>query len=390
MNLHQKITQLAKKTGFPLVSVIPTDRYECGYNRLATIQKNLGEYPFVKNDPDYRTTPNKYTTWAKSLIIGLYPYGCAPEKTSPKPNDQFIRGRFARVAWGRDYHLVVKEALVDLAQKLKKHSIISSNFLPIVDTSPLAERELAFRGELGIKGNHNCLMVPGLGSFFFIGGLLIDTELPQMNNLNLTTSKCLNCERCINSCPGSALDSKSYLDLNNCAAYLTVKKGFLTRKQRNIIGDYLYGCDKCQVVCPENRNNDDYSPDCMPEWGEEVLNIDDIYPKISDILKLSNKQFKNRFKDNAIFWRGKKVLQRNALIVLGNLKDPRSTQLVLDSFHDQREIIRTMSVWASEKIYENLNNKEREQVLKELNVLYNNEKSEMVLNELKQTLNNIS
>ncbi|ACB84089.1 tRNA epoxyqueuosine(34) reductase QueG [Natranaerobius thermophilus] len=403
MNSLSKLRQMALNNGFVSTGVISPDEYKEGKSRQEQAQARGHLMPFINKSQNLatRVNPSKYANWVKTVILVLYPYGGSNGNHPPKPDDGVLRGRFSKISWGRDYHLVVKKALQDLASDLVNEDIISETYETFIDTSPFAERELAFRAGLGYPGRHGCLINPTYGSFVVIGGILTDTMLPTNEQpVDEIFSTCKSCDECITVCPGKALEDSNHeskIQLENCAAYLTVVKGIIPRKKRPIIKDYLYGCDECQNVCPENSSNNFGSTnnDCvktfsLPKWDEQHLTIEDLYPQITKILNLSNQTFRKKYKDNAVFWRGKQVLKRNAVIALGNLKDPKGLPLILETLANPSPIIRAHVPWSLEQISTQLPIHKKSWIYHKLEQQYLKESDPLVIDELKSSLLNLS
>ncbi len=389
---YEMIAAKAAQIGFVQVGVIPTDQCENGYKRLQRARDVKRDPPFTPSCLNLRTTPKLYAPWASSMIIGLYPYGAPPVQTPPKPVDGFLRGRLARIAWGKDYHNVVRQALNGLGTQLRDAGLLDK-FESFVDTSPFSERELALRAGLGIRGQHNNLLSPTGTPFVIIGGLLVDQDLGTWKGVSRSKAfNCRNCLQCITVCPGKALSANDFLDYSNCVAYLTVQKGIIPRDKRPIMKDYLYGCDLCLEACSRHP-----LPDTLkvaetteyPTWGGEALTVEHLYPKLKSILSLTNKQFKVQWRDSALNWRGKTVLQRNAMIALGNSGDGRGIDLAVAHLKDDREIMKAHAVWACERLYNDLSRFQKRRVLRALDLLANQETSEMVQQELKVTLDSL-
>lgn len=381
------LTRAAKDAGFIVAGTIKCDRYESAYHRLLNLEKHGHFMPFVPNDMAFRTTPARYGEWVQSVIMALYPYGAPPAKIPEKPSDNWLRGKMARIAWGEDYHYVVERALRDFGKKLQ-HAGYINTFVPIVDTSPFAEKELAYKAGLGLHGKNNCLIHPGWGSMVLVGGLLVDVDLPTINHYEPDMyAGCATCDRCIDACPGGALSYSqkcSTLDVKRCGAYLTVQKGMIPLENRQIINDYLYGCDICLEVCPENRR--DFFGNGLLFWGGRQLAIDELYPKISPIISMDNKSFDQCFGNNAAHWRGKTVMQRNAFIAMGNMQEFEGIPLVLQGFKDSRSVIRAHAVWAAGQIIKNNDNRENRKIRKAMESLKKKETNQVVLYELENVL----
>lgn len=156
---------------------------------------------------------------------------------------------------------------------------------------------------------------------------------------------CGDCTKCIDACPTGALVGPGQLNAQACISFLTQTKGFLSEDYMSKIGNRLYGCDTCQIVCPHNRGkNWNHRPQLLPD--PEVVK-----PLLMPILDLSNRGFKEKFGSSSAAWRGKNPIQRNAVIALGNFKEasavPKLTELVLK---ETRPVMRGTAAWALSRI----------------------------------------
>ncbi|UMZ74505.1 tRNA epoxyqueuosine(34) reductase QueG [Natranaerofaba carboxydovora] len=374
MELLDLIKNEANDLGFLDIGIIDA-KFSVNSAKRLLKRKKLGENtPFVPRDITVRVSPKKYAFWANSVIVVTFPYNFRGGLTK-KPVDEHLRGRISKSAWGKDYHLVLKDKLNALGEQLRRENVICK-YQAFVDTSPLADRELAFRAGIGTFGKNNNLISNQGGSFIFIGGLLTDKELPRGlidNEAEKASKRCLECEKCIKSCPGNALLYGNRLKVERCVSYLTVKKGYIEEEYRPMMADNIYGCDRCVEVCPVNYSHEDKCVDRntdkdIDELLPKDLTKDDIFPRLDFLLGLSNKKFKMYYGNTAISWRGKAVIQRNAAIAAGNLKDPRGLDLLLKSIKEKGEIVTCHSLWSIGMIYDNLTNKQKvivENILKD-------------------------
>lgn len=226
---------------------------------------------------------------AKSVIVYLAPYNHGQKSEN-----------VSLYATGMDYHIVCSHIGQYIIDQLTKYGYGGICF---ADSGPLDERKLALKAGLGIKGKNGFVINEQYGTFTFIGYIITDCEFPYKN---FETGNCLNCGKCINSCPGGALTEKGFLE-EKCLSYLTQKKGILNDDEIKLIkkGSCAWGCDICQNCCPMNKNTK-LTP--IPYFKENlILCINDEY--------LSNKEFKDKYKNRAFTWRGKTVIERNLSIL---------------------------------------------------------------------------
>lgn len=265
------------------------------------IEKYIVDTPFVKFEKEKRIDPRLTMENCKSIIVIGLPYGKYENFTL----DNELRGKFSIGAIFTDYHIIIKNILNELAIYLKVEN--DFEYKIFVDTGPLVERELAKKSGLGYQGKNLSIISEKFGSYFFIGYMMVDFEMKSSNNCNF--SMCADCDLCIKACPTKALKNNYIFNINNCISYLTQKKEPIDENLKKKMGNALYGCDICQSVCPKNK----YIK------LEPINDIDIIRPKLEDFLKLTNREFKNIFGETAIYWRGKKTIQRNASIAISNV-----------------------------------------------------------------------
>ncbi len=233
-------------------------------------------------------------------------------KTICFEKDNELRGNISLSAIGTDYHVQLKAILESLTKTIcSNYKQAEAKFF--VDNGPLVERELAVKAGLGFAGKNRNVITQAFGSFFFIGYILTNAVLPYSSNKNLGLS-CGNCNLCIKACPGNALCEQAF-NVERCASYLTQKKGELTDEQKRIMGNKIYGCDICQIVCPFNKA---VIKNCK-HTTIEITDIEQANPLLCNIKNMTNKQFKERFSNTALFWRGASVIRRNAQIAIENL-----------------------------------------------------------------------
>lgn len=251
--------------------------------------------PFTAADVEERLRGTTEFT-PKSAIVCLFPYYI--EHSGPS--------NLSRYTWGTDYHLVINEYLDKLIEKLQKMNT-SAQFSIHCDTSPLADRYMAYLAGLGFYGKNNCFISPKWGSYVMIGTILTTLEFEPNTPLG---QSCMECNRCITACLGQCLGHDEF-KYDTCKSYLTQKKGDLTNEEETIIGKtpLVFGCDVCQEVCPHNQS---IPATPIPEFQHVEPYID-----INEIETLTNKEFKAKYGHRAFSWRGKKILIRNQNIIEG-------------------------------------------------------------------------
>jgi epoxyqueuosine reductase len=247
-------------------------------------------------------------------------------------------GPVARYARGRDYHDVILERLAELHRWLEAEVGRPVNAKAYVDTGPILERDLARRAGLGWFGKNTMLIHPRLGSFFFLGAILVDLELTA--DAPFESEHCGTCTRCLDACPTQALVAPGVMDARRCISYLTIElKGSIPETLRSSVGDHVYGCDVCQDVCPWNvrfaRALDE--PALAPRAEIDAI----------EMLALDDAGFRERYRGTAVTRAKRRGLARNAAVVLGNRGDA-SALPVLEraALEDPDPVVREHATWA--------------------------------------------
>lgn len=227
-------------------------------------------------------------------------------------------GPVARYARGDDYHDVLDAKLRELHAWLRLELGRDVRGRAFVDTGPLLERDLARRAGLGWFGKNTNLINPTLGSFFFLGALLVDLELAP--DEPFATDHCGTCTRCIDACPTHAIVEPRVLDATQCISYLTIEaRGEIPSALRESIGELLYGCDICQDVCPWNEKFSRALPAGSPFAAREAIAGKDARTLAREIMQMTQEEFSERFRRSPMKRAKLRGLKRNAEVVLGNV-----------------------------------------------------------------------
>jgi epoxyqueuosine reductase len=216
-----------------------------------------------------------------------------------------------------------------------------------VDTGPILERDLARRAGLGWFGKNTNLINPQLGSFFFIGSLLIELELES--DVPFEADRCGTCTRCLEACPTDAIVEPHVLDATRCISYLTIEaRGSVPLELREGIGDRVYGCDICQDVCPWNVS---FSRDAAHDAFTPRASLEGDARRISrTLLSMNVDEFRTTFKGSAMKRAKLRGLKRNAAVVLGNAGDYEDVPVLERALADDEELVREHASWALERI----------------------------------------
>lgn len=297
---------------------------------------DLGTWGYDETYARKAADPGAVLAGARSVICIAVPYATPPARRSP------LHGRVSNYAWSLDYHKRVRELLAGVA-----HAIDEAAGAPVTaiacDTKPIAERAFAARAGLGWIGKHTNLISPTLGSFVFLGEVVTTLELTPDAPLRKT---CGACTLCIEGCPTGALRGDYTIDATRCIADLTQRTDQIPREMRALIGDWVWGCDICQVVCPPTRIAGNVGSAAFVPYDGTVA-----APSLTELLQLRSGEFRRRYARTAMGWRGAAVLRRNAAIGLGNALDRSAIgPLVTALTEDPHPMVRGAAAWALGRI----------------------------------------
>ena len=282
---------------------------------------------------DERLHPDLIFKLPKTIISVALAYPSNMERI----NDGRPRGLFCRASWGVDYHHILREKMSRLIEKIKERTE-TNEFMPMVDTGELIDVAVAQRAGLGFIGRNGLLITKEFGSYVYLGEIVTDLEIEPDEPVAFG---CGDCMKCIKACPTTALFGDGRMDAKACLSYQTQVKGVMALKYRQKMRNIIYGCDICQVVCPYNLGKDFH---LHPEMEPNPLHTQ---PDLEELLLMGNKEFKARFGYMAGSWRGKKTLQRNAIMALANLKSKASLPLLWElATKDTRPDIIATAIWA--------------------------------------------
>ncbi|MFS1516076.1 tRNA epoxyqueuosine(34) reductase QueG [Bacillus sp. SCS-151] len=371
--LKDEIINYAHSIGIDKIGFASSNVFSQLKERLQEQQMLGYRSGFEESDIEKRTNPRILLPEANSIISIALAY---PSKmtNAPRSTKDERRGIFCRASWGKDYHHILRERLLKLENFIKER-VPNVECKSMVDTGELSDRAVAERAGIGWSGKNCAVITPEFGSFVYLGELI--TNIPFEPDQPIE-ERCGSCNKCVEACPTGALVQGGQLDSSKCIAFLTQTKGFLADEYRMKIGNRLYGCDTCQMVCPENKGKDSHfhlemEPD--PEIAK---------PLLKPLLQISNREFREKFGHVSGSWRGKKPIQRNAIIALAHFKDesaiPDLLKLVTD---DPRPVIRGTAVWALGKIA-------KHDILSQLNKTKEQENDPDVLNEYEKLFCSLS
>jgi epoxyqueuosine reductase len=316
--LEDKIKAEAYRLGFSLCG-FTTPESPAGFDRYVNwLSRDLHAGMAYLDSPHHRTVrqhPDQLMPGVKSIISLAWPYNL----TQPKPDDAASKALIAGYVAGTDYHLLLPAKLDELAGFIKKETVLNIKAQAFTDSAPILEREIASRAGLGWIGKNTNLINPSIGSAFLLAELFID--YPLQPDQPITHDRCGTCQRCLDACPTACIQNDRTIDSSRCISYLTIEnKGSIPEELRSSFGEWMFGCDVCQTVCPWNHTNQNH----LLQSQEFVLSID----QVENLLSISTSEFTNRFKDSALNRSKLKGFQRNALIWLGNNGKPSQSELI--------------------------------------------------------------
>ena len=337
--LKELAVRTARSLGAGDVRVAPAFTDEASRARmLASFSRgDLRTWGYDATYATRATDPQSLLAGAKSVICVAFGYA-----TPPARRDR-LRGRVSNYAWSSDYHRRVGAVLSAVANAMDEAAGEPVTAVAC-DTRPLAERAYAASAGLAWIGKHTNAISPSLGSYVFLGEIVTTLELPADAPLRKT---CGSCTRCVEACPTRALRGDYTIDANRCIADLTQRTDGIPREWRAWIGDWVWGCDLCQDACPPTqRAGYRGHGDAGAPFDEETA-----APNLVALLQLRSGEFKRRFRQTAMGWRGAAVLRRNAAVALGNALDRSSVPALLGALAgDRHPMVRGHAAWALGRI----------------------------------------
>ncbi len=352
-DLASRLKARARELGFALAGIAPATEAD-GFARFeAWLDAGYaGEMAYLHRLRAERRHPRSVVEGVRSVLMLGMEYGGGargeghgardgrPSSLAPCPSP-LAPGRVAAYARGPDYHRFVWDRENELADWLMREAPGCVAF-GVADTAPLLERDFARRAGLGWVGKNTMLINRERGSFFFLGALLTDLEFePDPPHEG---SHCGTCTACLNACPTAAFPEPGVLDARRCVSYLTIElRSPIPEDLRGGVGDWLFGCDVCQDVCPWNRHAA-AGPVPFPT-DPSLAALDPV-----ELLSLTDAEFRRRFKGTSFLRARRSGLLRNAAVVLGNVGDERALPALEEAAADGDEVIRDAARWAIERI----------------------------------------
>lgn len=282
-----------------------------------------------------RLDPKQILPECKSILVLATAY---PSRSGRGQGEGEMQ--IASYARGEDYHNILPprmEELVQFIEKQVEHPIKNRYY---TDTGPILERDLAQRAGIGWIGKNSCLINPKQGSYFFLSEIFLDLELEP--DPPFVTDHCGTCTRCITACPTDCILPNRTLDATRCISYLTIElKDNIPIELRDKIGNWVFGCDICQMVCPWNR----FSP-----TGDSAFVDDEPLPSPTGELTLTPEAFNRRFKRTPISRAKRRGYLRNIAVALGNTGDMHALPVLQTALNHDEPMVREHAHWAIEQI----------------------------------------
>ncbi|MDP2624693.1 MAG: tRNA epoxyqueuosine(34) reductase QueG [Candidatus Peregrinibacteria bacterium] len=346
--MQNSIQTLAKETGFDLVKFTSAQLNEPSFQAYSSwvLKGRAAEMAYMSRDLPRRRSVESLLPGAKSVVCLAVNY-YRLQRESASPNQQGAvepSGQVARYAYGRDYHKIIEKMLKRLVRTLREE-YPQHEWKSYVDTGAVLERSYSEQAGLGYIGKNTNLITPELGSWVFLAEVLTTMELTGRSDGHETpTDSCGHCRLCLDICPTGALVGERELDARKCISYLTIEnRGPIPIELRPLIGDWIYGCDLCQEICPKNVRAQAIS---VEELVAKRIGGD--FQLLGDILQLrTDEQFNERFAGSAMRRAKREGLVRNACVVVANVKATSLVPLLNEVLeNDASEMVREHAEWA--------------------------------------------
>ncbi|OIK09747.1 tRNA epoxyqueuosine(34) reductase QueG [Bacillus sp. MUM 116] len=338
--LKEELIAYSMEIGIDKIGFTTAEPFTELRNRLLRQQELGFQSGFEEPDLEKRVNPSLLLDEPRSIIsIALaYPSKMKFRLLSKKGER---RGIFSRASWGMDYHHILRERLKKLEEFILE-KVPAARLKSMVDTGELSDRAVAERAGIGWSGKNCAVITPEFGSYVYLGELI--TSIPFEPDTPIE-DQCGTCTKCLEACPTGALVQGGQINAQRCISFLTQTKGLIPDEFREKIGNRVYGCDSCQTACPVNKGKDFHFHEEM-ESNPEVEK-----PLLTPILKISNREFKNKFGHLAGSWRGKKPIQRNAMIALAHFKDETAVSDLVEVLQNEKSpVLKGTAAWTLGKI----------------------------------------
>ena len=347
---------LAAAVGLSVVAVADAESLSEDMERLKRWQAAgyAGQMSYMLRDPGLLASPGRLLDELRTVVV----IGAFYDRSERMPLKSGF-GRVARYAWGRDYHKVLRERLHALVERVQQELGVQPVYRVFSDSVPLLERAVAKKSGVGFVGKNTLVIVPRAGSFMFLGEVLWDLDVtdlpiadPQRNDYDRKSSygksHCGSCSQCLDACPSGAFAEPYVLDARRCISYLTIeKRGALSLQERAWIGEWIFGCDICQDVCPFNalsikrRARPDFVDFEATSGAGQMLSLAEVLAIRDDAT------FTARFAGTPLMRAKREGLVRNAAVVSANTRSTLALHALMEAVKsDPAAIVRQHALWA--------------------------------------------
>ena len=334
--LTRQVKEKARELGFSLVGVTtpePPPHLEFFQDWLEAGYHGTMGWMASERNRERRADPRRILPGCQSILCLAHPY--------PYPKQQEGKGNISSYAWNQDYHEVLGEKLAEIAGHVEELLAREIPHRWYTDTGPILERDLASRAGLGWIGKNTTLINPQQGSFLFLAEILFAIELEV--DPPFEGELCGSCTRCLEACPTGCLTAPYTLDANRCISYLTIEyRESLPDDLRPLLGEWVFGCDVCQQVCPWNQRfgkHDQLDQAFLPR--QEIQ-----HPELTEELQLSQEEFSRKFRGSPLKRSKRRGYLRNTAVALGNQAREGAVPALQRALRDPEPLIREHAAWA--------------------------------------------
>ncbi len=339
----ESLKKISAAEGLQLIAFTDVSPIAEARKRLLTWQEKgyAAEMSYMQRDAELLSNPGRLLSNARTLLSFALPYAAAVDRVCPRGF-----GRIARYARGKDYHRILKKLLRSFDVSLREQCAQPLHSRIFVDAVPMLERAFAEKSGLGFIGKNTMLIRPGLGSFFFLAEYISDLEVESGSVLEESKGSCGACSRCLDQCPTSAFESPYELNAGKCISYLSIeKRGIFSFEESKMLGDWIFGCDICQEVCPFNHTSLKLRQAAAHE-GLEADNGSGDLLSLKEVLGIDHEEgFLQRFAGTPLMRAKRSGLLRNALSVAANQRFLEAEAKIQEmAVSDSCEIVRNSAL----------------------------------------------
>ena len=335
----EEIGTFARRLGFDAFGITPAGSIPHAEAEFQSwIEAGLhGSMKYLENYAERKKELERELPGAKNVLVFGASYYTAGET---KTDSAGLTGRVARYAWGKDYHLVIREKLKAVEDFIHSKAP-EAKCLTCVDTRPIFERSYAELAGLGFRGKHTNLLSREFGPWLFLSEIITDLDFAPDKSAD--HGSCGICTDCLGICPTRAIVEPGKIDARKCIAYLTIEhKGVIPREIRPLMGDWVFGCDACLNVCPFTRFSKESTwKEFHPSSGAgERLGLLELF-KIK-----TNGEYESRFSDTPLLRATRKMMLRNAAVVLGNIGGTEAVPVLAKALLEEVPLVKIHAAWA--------------------------------------------